>query len=442
MHKYQPRIHVIKASDILALHWSPTLTVTFPETEFIAVTAYQVNKITFSGWIVRKGWHPTTVSARWRHQQCWEGLTRIEIQQIQILHVGSYCAQFTDIFYFCLQNEKITKLKIDNNPFAKGFRETGMAQTKKKSKMSTSDDEQRATKRQMLDDDVTRSPAPSSPDVKSDSAREMSPPPKRTSPPKPEPTEDSGVSVGSASPAPLTSPPTSPPPTTASSAMHFPILSDMPPPPYYPTSLWPYQPFSFYHPFTYYPPPFHLPAPHPMFELPPHYPFDFSLKNWFDSQSHFTQNTKERNSYFCKLTNCPIMIKTVHRKYFSTCCKYFAWWAIKIYIFYWGFKVIFVSTPQIPFHCRKYTCVNTFWDNKSIRSSRWRNNWTCDSVTAVFLMNSTRWKYIKLKRTESKPPTPTASNVRKHKAGFFKRPYWNRYRFLPTLQDKFLQSTD
>ncbi|XP_046562569.1 T-box transcription factor TBX3-like [Haliotis rubra] len=63
MHKYQPRFHLVRASDLLRLPYSSSKTFVFPETQFIAVTAYQ--------------------------------------------------------------NEKITKLKIDNNPFAKGFRENG-----------------------------------------------------------------------------------------------------------------------------------------------------------------------------------------------------------------------------------------------------------------------------------------------------------------------------
>ena len=63
MHKYQPRFHIIRTSDYMRLHMSPRTTVVFEETQFIAVTAYQ--------------------------------------------------------------NEAITKLKIDNNPFAKGFRENG-----------------------------------------------------------------------------------------------------------------------------------------------------------------------------------------------------------------------------------------------------------------------------------------------------------------------------
>lgn len=62
MHKYFPRVHVIKADDVMSM-WqtSDVKTVTFPGTLFITVTAYQ--------------------------------------------------------------NEMITKLKIDHNPFAKGFRE-------------------------------------------------------------------------------------------------------------------------------------------------------------------------------------------------------------------------------------------------------------------------------------------------------------------------------
>ncbi|KAL1398516.1 hypothetical protein pipiens_008900 [Culex pipiens pipiens] len=70
MHKYQPRIHVIKASEREHFAWAPQSSFTFPETEFVAVTAYQ--------------------------------------------------------------NDRITKLKIDNNPFAKGFRESGQSRCKRK----------------------------------------------------------------------------------------------------------------------------------------------------------------------------------------------------------------------------------------------------------------------------------------------------------------------
>lgn len=42
MHKYQPRFHIIRTSDLTQLPWSPQQAFVFPETEFVAVTAYQV----------------------------------------------------------------------------------------------------------------------------------------------------------------------------------------------------------------------------------------------------------------------------------------------------------------------------------------------------------------------------------------------------------------
>ncbi|XP_061162216.1 T-box transcription factor TBX2-B-like [Saccostrea echinata] len=70
MHKYQPRFHLVRANDILKLPYSTFQTFVFKETDFCAVTAYQ--------------------------------------------------------------NEKITQLKIDHNPFAKGFRDTGSGKREKK----------------------------------------------------------------------------------------------------------------------------------------------------------------------------------------------------------------------------------------------------------------------------------------------------------------------
>uniref|UniRef100_A0A0N5A9H5 T-box domain-containing protein n=1 Tax=Syphacia muris TaxID=451379 RepID=A0A0N5A9H5_9BILA len=70
MHKYQPRLHIARCSDITQLPYSTFNTIIFKETEFIAVTAYQ--------------------------------------------------------------NEKVTQLKIDNNPFAKGFRDAGAGKREKK----------------------------------------------------------------------------------------------------------------------------------------------------------------------------------------------------------------------------------------------------------------------------------------------------------------------
>ncbi|KZC07601.1 T-box transcription factor TBX2, partial [Dufourea novaeangliae] len=73
MHKYIPRIWIIRCDDVTRLsdlYSHPASSFKFKETEFIAVTAYQ--------------------------------------------------------------NENITKLKINNNPFAKGFRETGQSRCKRK----------------------------------------------------------------------------------------------------------------------------------------------------------------------------------------------------------------------------------------------------------------------------------------------------------------------
>ncbi|XP_071946307.1 uncharacterized protein [Antedon mediterranea] len=76
MHKYQPRFHVVQANDVFSLRWNSFSTYAFPETTFIAVTAYQ--------------------------------------------------------------NEKITQLKIDHNPFAKGFRDNGMARRESRLAMKRS----------------------------------------------------------------------------------------------------------------------------------------------------------------------------------------------------------------------------------------------------------------------------------------------------------------
>ena len=45
MHKYQPRFHLVRASDILQLPYSTFRTYVFKETSFIAVTAYQNEKV-------------------------------------------------------------------------------------------------------------------------------------------------------------------------------------------------------------------------------------------------------------------------------------------------------------------------------------------------------------------------------------------------------------
>lgn len=51
MHKYQPRFHLVRANDILKLPYSTFRTYVFKETEFIAVTAYQNEKVS---WLYRE----------------------------------------------------------------------------------------------------------------------------------------------------------------------------------------------------------------------------------------------------------------------------------------------------------------------------------------------------------------------------------------------------
>ncbi|XP_064792555.1 T-box transcription factor TBX3-like [Oncorhynchus masou masou] len=86
MHKYQVRFHVVRANDILQLPYSTFMTYVFSETEFIAVTAYQ--------------------------------------------------------------NDKITQLKIDNNPFAKGFRDTGNGRREKRKQLGINTQKSNETRMQ------------------------------------------------------------------------------------------------------------------------------------------------------------------------------------------------------------------------------------------------------------------------------------------------------
>ncbi|XP_041096760.1 T-box transcription factor TBX6L isoform X2 [Polyodon spathula] len=88
MHKYQPRLHVVQATDLYSQQWGPYLRFTFPEAAFIGVTSYQ--------------------------------------------------------------NNEITKLKIDNNPFAKGFRDYGL-----NSKRQRETRAQNSCKRPLTEDEET-----------------------------------------------------------------------------------------------------------------------------------------------------------------------------------------------------------------------------------------------------------------------------------------------
>ncbi|CAI8023260.1 T-box transcription factor TBX2 [Geodia barretti] len=46
MHRYQPRLHIVESDDINSFNWETRQTFIFPETQFTTVTAYQNDKIT------------------------------------------------------------------------------------------------------------------------------------------------------------------------------------------------------------------------------------------------------------------------------------------------------------------------------------------------------------------------------------------------------------
>lgn len=74
MHKYQPRFHIVRANDILKLPYSTFRTYLFPETEFIAVTAYQNDKVT-EGALLRGDTFPALATAvgEEESQEHWDG---------------------------------------------------------------------------------------------------------------------------------------------------------------------------------------------------------------------------------------------------------------------------------------------------------------------------------------------------------------------------------
>lgn len=106
MHKYQPRMHVVKANEDksdkpISLQQgggSTFSTHIFPETQFMGVTAYQNQQ-------VRPG------------DVLWCVCTRmLSLLQRVELHM------FSIIALYVVHHLQITQLKIEYNPFAKGFR--------------------------------------------------------------------------------------------------------------------------------------------------------------------------------------------------------------------------------------------------------------------------------------------------------------------------------
>ncbi len=45
MHKYVPRLHIVRADDLMKINFCEFVTFSFEESEFIAVTAYQNEQV-------------------------------------------------------------------------------------------------------------------------------------------------------------------------------------------------------------------------------------------------------------------------------------------------------------------------------------------------------------------------------------------------------------
>lgn len=84
LHKYEPRVHIVRVSS----EQQRTFTFNFPETQFIAVTAYQNEEVSSS--------------------------FSFTPNKIDRLNSKGFCIQFV-LF------SQVTSLKIKYNPFAKAF---------------------------------------------------------------------------------------------------------------------------------------------------------------------------------------------------------------------------------------------------------------------------------------------------------------------------------
>jgi len=111
MHKYVARVHVVRANDLLALQFGVFNTFTFPETRY--------------------GWTPLPLLGQYEN-----------FSSCSFLGVTAY------------QNERITQLKIDHNPFAKGFRENGQlkAAAGKRRSLDGEEEDCSPVKRSRVDD--------------------------------------------------------------------------------------------------------------------------------------------------------------------------------------------------------------------------------------------------------------------------------------------------
>ena len=119
MHKYQPRFHLVRANDILKLPYSTFRTYVFKETEFIAVTAYQNEKVSAI-------WHDSFImllGALLSRSLIWKknktsifivfkaGWNHLEIN-IAIMHYWLLYVMKVNSDYLCILNSKWFHSKI------------------------------------------------------------------------------------------------------------------------------------------------------------------------------------------------------------------------------------------------------------------------------------------------------------------------------------------
>lgn len=92
MHKYQPRIHIVRTSDPSQIPWSPQKSFAFNETEFVAVTAYQVSKqlvpSQFHNSCSQRNWSsyaPMDHNNWWFYGNLWDQISKSDRRLSQII---------------------------------------------------------------------------------------------------------------------------------------------------------------------------------------------------------------------------------------------------------------------------------------------------------------------------------------------------------------------
>lgn len=116
LHKYQPRLHIVEVKEDGSddpFVTSKTLTFVFPETQFIAVTAYQNADVSCLPNSPCVEYVVISISGA--------SSSRLLLSNyVTLLIMFALSLSSLLLLLFIVQ---ITQLKIDHNPFAKGFRD-------------------------------------------------------------------------------------------------------------------------------------------------------------------------------------------------------------------------------------------------------------------------------------------------------------------------------